>query len=113
MPPLVAPEAAQAARGPAGEEERQQAERLLERGERDLANGSVALARQFFLRAAEAGLARGALLLATTYDGHEFARLNIQGVQPNATLARKWYARARDLGAPEAVGRLQRLGTAK
>src|SRR5262249_61247974 len=33
--------------------------------------------------AADGGLARGALLLAWTYDKNEFARLRIQGVTPN------------------------------
>jgi len=91
-------------------EERERAERLIARGESDLKNGNIALARQFFLRAAEAGLARGALLLATTYDPRELARLGAQGVQPNLAEARKWYERARELGAPEAEERLARLG---
>jgi hypothetical protein len=91
------------------EEGRRRAELMLARGERDLENGSISIARQFFLRAAEAGLARGALLLAATYDEHEFARLGIQGVQPSVATARKWYAVARALGAPEADERLRRL----
>ena len=33
-----------------------------------------------------------------------------QGVQPNPKLARKWYERARQLGANEADDRLRRLG---
>ena len=33
-----------------------------------------------------------------------------QGVQPNLGEARKWYERARELGAPEAEERLARLG---
>ena len=66
---------------------------------------------QFFLRAAQAGLARGALLLAATYDPRELARWGVQGVQPNLTEARKWYERARELGAPEAEERLARLGS--
>ena len=68
------------------------------------------MARQFLLRAAQAGLARGALLLAATYDPRELARWRVQGVQPNLDEARKWYERARELGAPEAEERLARLG---
>jgi TPR repeat protein len=86
--------------------ERERAERLVARGERDLADGNVALARQFFLHAAKAGLARGAFLLATTYDPRELARLAVFGVQPNVALARQWYERARELGATEAHERL-------
>ena len=68
------------------------------------------MARQFFLRAAQMGLARGAMLLAATYDPRELARAGVQGVQPNLAEARKWYERARELGAPEAEERLARLG---
>ena len=57
-----------------------------------------------FLRAADGGLARGALLLAWTYDKNEFARLRIQGVTPNPDLADKWYQRARELQAAEMTG---------
>jgi hypothetical protein len=90
--------------------DREAAERLVARGEREIAQGQVAVARQFFLRAAQAGLARGALLLAATYDPRELERWRVQGVQPNLEEARKWYGRARELGAPEAEERLARLG---
>ena len=63
--------------------DREAAERLVARGEREIEQGQVAVARQFFLRAAQAGLARGALLLAATYDPRELARWGVQGVQPN------------------------------
>jgi hypothetical protein len=90
--------------------DRDAAERFVVRGERELEQGQVAVARQFFLRAAQAGLARGALLLAATYDPRELARWRVQGVQANLEEARKWYERARELGAPEAEERLARLG---
>jgi TPR repeat protein len=89
---------------------REAAEKFVTRGERELEQGQIAVARQFFLRAAQAGLARGALLLAATYDPRELARWRVQGVQPNLEEARKWYERARELGAPEAEERLARLG---
>jgi TPR repeat protein len=82
---------------------------MLARGERDLADGNVAIARQFFLHTANIGHARGAMLLATTYDPRELARLGVVGVQSNPVLARKWYERARELGAAEAGERLARL----
>jgi hypothetical protein len=90
-------------------QEREAAEKMVARGERDLADGNVALARQFFLRAATAGFARGALLLAATYDPQELARLGVVGLQPSPAEARKWYERALELGAPEAQERLARL----
>jgi hypothetical protein len=91
-------------------QDREQAEKLLARGERDLEQGNVAIARQFFLRAAQAGLPRAALLLAATYDPRELARMRAVGIQPNIAEARKWYERAVELGAPEAAGRLATLG---
>jgi hypothetical protein len=90
--------------------DREAGDRLIARGEREIEQGNVAVARQFFLRAAQMGVARGALLLAATYDPRELARWGAQGIQPNLTEARKWYERARELGAPEAEERLARLG---
>jgi TPR repeat protein len=83
---------------------------MIARGERDLADGNIAVARQFLLRAAEAGLAHGALLLASTYDAYELARMGVRGVQANPSVARMWYERARELGASEAEALLLRLG---
>ena len=77
---------------------------MIARGEHELEAGNVSIARQFFLRAADGGLARGALLLAWTYDKNEFARLRIQGVTPNRELADKWYQRARELEAADMTG---------
>lgn len=90
-------------------EARERAEKLVQRGEQELANGNVAQARAFFTRAADTGLARGALMLASTFDPGELSRLKVQGVQANPTEARKWYERARELGAPEAADRLTAL----
>src|SRR5262249_37354603 len=58
--------------------DREAAERLIARGEREMEQGQVSVARQFFLRAAQMGLARGALLLAATYDPRELARSGAQ-----------------------------------
>lgn len=90
-------------------EAREKAEKLVQRGEQELKNGNVAQARGFFMRAADNGLAHGALMLASTYDPGELTRLKVQGVQPNPVEARKWYERARELGAPEANDRLTAL----
>ncbi len=90
-------------------EARERAERLVQRGEQELANGNVAQARAFFTRAADSGLARGALMLASTFDPGELSRFKVQGVQANPAEARKWYERARELGATEAADRLTAL----
>jgi TPR repeat protein len=66
------------------------------------ARGSILVARQYFELAADAGLAGAALRLAATYDPAELQRLEVPGVVPDRDLARKWYERARELGAREA-----------
>jgi hypothetical protein len=89
--------------------EREAAEKMVARGERHLADGNVAFARQFFLRAANLGLARGAMLMAISYDPKELARMGAASVQPDVAVARGWYERARALGAHEAKELLSRL----
>ena len=81
-------------------EERSQAEDLIAQGERYLADGNVGLARQLFQRAADAGIARGALLLGATYDPRELASLHVLS---NPAVAHKWYERARALSAPKSA----------
>jgi hypothetical protein len=91
-------------------EDRARAEKLIAQGERYLEQGSIVLAREFFRRAADVGYAPAAIRLAATYDPAELSRLRAQGVVPDRAEARKWYERARELGAPEAAERLARLG---
>jgi TPR repeat protein len=91
-------------------EERRLAEKLLAQGERYLAQADVVSARLLFRRAAEGGLAMAAMRLAGTYDPVELSRLRTEGVAADEAEARKWYERARALGAPEAEDRLARLG---
>ena len=83
---------------------------LLGRGNDQLAQGNVAAARLFYQRAADAGLTEAALALASTYDPDELVRLRVIGTQPDREMARRWYERAKELGAPEAESRLKRLG---
>jgi hypothetical protein len=47
---------------------------------------------------------------AATYDPTELARLSVRGIQPDMREARRWYDRARQLGAKDADQRLHRLG---
>ena len=76
-----------------------------------MAQGLVAPARLLFERAADLGLAEAAMALAATYDAVELNKPNLRGIGPDDTLAKRWYERARQLGASEADIRLQRLGT--
>lgn len=92
-------------------EEQQRALPFINRGNEQLGQGNVAAARLFFQRAAEAGLAQGALALAATYDPVELERIGARFVQPDQQMARKWYERARQLGAPEAEEKLKQLGS--
>jgi len=93
-------------------QEKERAERLIVSGDRHLEQGNIGAARMFFQRAAEGGLATGALKMAATYDPAELDRLQVkvQGAIPDRAEARKWYERARALGAPEADDRLARIG---
>ena len=91
-------------------EDRARAERMLAQGVKHWEQGNISAARMFFQRAAEAGLAAGALRMGGTYDPSELTRLNaLAGVPPDRNEARKWYERARDLGDQEAEERLARL----
>jgi hypothetical protein len=91
-------------------EDKARVEKLVTQGDHFLSQGNVAIARQFFRRAADAGFAAGAIRLAATYDPTELARLEVQGVVADRAEAKKWYERAKELGAPEAEERLAKLG---
>jgi TPR repeat protein len=60
--------------------------------------------------AADAGLAQGAMALAATFDADELAKLGVRGVASDPKEARRWYERARQLGATDAPQRISRLG---
>jgi len=92
-------------------EERERALGLHAKGLEQLERGNVFAARKFFERAAEAGLAQGAVAAAGTYDPDELSKLRVIGLQPDVEAARKWYEKARELGASEAGERLRRLGS--
>jgi hypothetical protein len=74
---------------------------LIRRGEEILKTGDLAAARLLLERAAEAGSARAAFLIGTSYDAAS------PGRRPaDAQTARSWFERAADLGSPEAQQRL-------
>jgi hypothetical protein len=92
------------------DEDKARAERMLAQGTKHLEQGNIGAARMFFQRAAEAGLAAGALRMGATYDPMELGRLEaLAGISADRNEARKWYELARELGATEAADRLGRL----
>jgi len=106
--PALAPESRERALAP---QDKQRALDFCKKGEDLFAAGNVGAARLFYERAVDAGLAEGALALAATFDPDELARRRVVGgVQPDQAAARRWYERARELGASEAENHLARLG---
>ena len=91
-------------------QDRQRAVGFVKKGEELMAAGNVEAARLFYERAADAGLAQGALALAATFDPDELARRQVVGgLRPDPAAAKRWYERARELGADEADEPLRRL----
>jgi TPR repeat protein len=82
---------------------------LVKRGEDLIASGDFAAARLVLQRAAEAGDAHAALLLAGTYDPMMLEKLQVHGFAPDVNLARHWYEKADELGSRDATGRLKVL----
>ena len=80
---------------------------LVKRSEELIAQGDIAAARLMLTRAAEAGEARAALILGTTYDARMLRKLGVLGVAPDAAQARAWYAKAAEYGSGEATRRLE------
>ncbi len=104
------PDRAGSAPLPQSSSERERILGLHAKGIEQLERGNVFAARKFFERAVEGGLAQSAVALAGTYDPDELAKLKVVGLQPNVEEARRWYEKARELGAFEAAERLRRLG---
>jgi len=94
---------------PAPSPEREKALGLQASGAERLQRGNVYSARMFFIRAAELGLAEGALAAGGTFDPVELSKLNVFGLTPDVASARQWYEKARELGSNEAAERLRRL----
>lgn len=110
-PPEAAPAPKpQATPKPVTPQEKERAQRLMAKGDEQLASGDVASARLLYERAADAGHAPAAMALAATFDAVELERLKVVGIPADATAARRWYERARELGATGAEERLRRLG---
>jgi len=117
-PPAIAPPAPKAATAPAPKpappapspEAIKRAQGYLARGLGHLKDSDIASARLFFQRAAEDGLADGALAMGGTFDPDELARLRAPSIKPDLAETKRWYERAAELGSGEALDRLKRLG---
>jgi hypothetical protein len=109
-PPPTPPAAVAPSPSPLPPDARDRALRLVKKGDEQLTEGGIAQARLLYERAADAGLAQGAMAMAATYDPVELRRLGALGLKPDREEARRWYERARQLGAPDAEQRLRRLG---
>ena len=82
---------------------------LIKRSEDLIAQGDIAGARLMLTRAAEAGDAKAALALGSTYDAGVLRRLGVLGVKADAAKAREWYSKAAEFGSPEATRRLEQF----
>ncbi|HEY2530893.1 MAG TPA: hypothetical protein VGJ20_23665 [Xanthobacteraceae bacterium] len=75
-----------------------------------ISEGDVEAARILLRRAAEAHDAGAALALGATYDPIMLAKLQVQGIAGDSSVARAWYKKAAEFGSPEAQERLNILG---
>jgi hypothetical protein len=82
---------------------------LLKRGKDLIANGDIAAARLVLQRAAEANDLEATLALAATYDPYVLRELKVYSFAADAGMARAWYEKARELGSPAALRRLEML----
>jgi hypothetical protein len=84
---------------------------LLKRGDELIASGDLGAARLVLRRAAEAGNARAALALASTYDPIVLEKRAVHGFVPDIAMARNWYEKAKQFGSADAPQRLEMLAS--
>jgi TPR repeat protein len=88
-------------------------EALIDRGSMLFGGGNLSGARALYKRAAEAGNARAAMYLASTYDPSFLKQARFgRTVRGDVEAAAYWYNRARDLRSGEQVGVEPRAGSA-
>jgi hypothetical protein len=113
LPPAAAPQSSPPPEPPAPPPEpamnAQEIDLLLNQGKQFIAVGDLATARTVLQRAADAGVAAAALALAETYDPAVLARQGVRGLNGDVAQARRWYARAQQLGSAEAARRLDAM----
>lgn len=86
-----------------------EAQSLMTKGERLLADGDVLAARQFFLKAYELKVSSAAFGVGQTYDPAVYAKHNIKGLKPNSKAAAEWYGKAAAGGNVDASAALIEL----
>jgi hypothetical protein len=84
---------------------------LLIHGDAAFRRGDLTAARLLYRRAFEAGDGHGAMGLGASYDPAFLRRFHIWTQVSDRDEARRWYLRARELGAPEAADRLDQLSS--
>jgi hypothetical protein len=89
--------------------DREEIAMLVKRSEDLIVQGDIAAARLMLTRAAEAGDARAALVLGSTYESAVLRKLGVLGVAADARQAREWYAKAAEFGSGEAKRRLEQF----
>ncbi|HZR74821.1 hypothetical protein [Bradyrhizobium sp.] len=82
---------------------------LMSRGKSLLESGDIAPARLLLERAAEAGEASAALMVAQTYDPAVLGTQDARNITADPAQARSWYQRAAQLGSVDAQRRLSQL----
>jgi hypothetical protein len=82
---------------------------LMSRGKALLDAGDIAPARLLLERAAEAGEASAALMVAQTYDPNVLGAQDARNITADPAQARRWYQRAAQLGSTDAQRRLSQL----
>lgn len=82
---------------------------LMTRGRALLQSGDIAPARLLLERAAEAGEASAALMVAQTYDPAVLGTQDARNITADPAQARNWYQRAAQLGSVDAQRRLSQL----
>ncbi len=87
----------------------QDAKLLFDRGKQFLEAGDLVAARILFLRVANAGDAAAAVAMGATYDPIVLADHRVRGVAADLDRARSWYERAKEMGSPEGLRRLELL----
>lgn len=83
---------------------------LVTQGHRLIERGEIVSARSVYQRAAEMGSGDAALALGSTYDPNRLWSLGVLGMVGSKDRARHWYARADELGHPDAKSRLRLIG---
>jgi hypothetical protein len=92
-----------------GQLDREEVTVLLKRGKDLIASGDIAAARLILKRAADANDVEATLALAATYDPYVLRELKVYSFAADAGMARSWYEKARELGSPTALRRLEML----